>query len=302
MERALASHLIVASNLAYAIGEEGGLEGSPYYRAMGFVAPPVVIKAGPEDIHACFVGETSHGLVVAMQGTVSLDTHTFGSLRKAVVDWLHDMDGRLVEKEGIPGRVHEGFADAAGAIWEPMVEAIGSRLEQSEGSRLYLTGHSKGAAMALLAARRLSRTTEHTPSAVYVFGTPRIGDRAFADGYDRDVPTNYHFSNRDDVIPHIPSHTILRALLLLKVGLRPFISHLLAYVHTRNLVFISWDGTLVDTTRMSLARRIRLGTRRSLHITWLILTFRIGETLRDHHPDTGYLDSIEPDHPPRESR
>jgi hypothetical protein len=63
-----------------------------------------------------------------------------------------------------------------------------------------VTGHSLGGAMATLASVRLA-SEGYTVRAVYTFGSPRVGDRAFRRKYR--LP-NYRFVNDDDLVPHLP--------------------------------------------------------------------------------------------------
>ena len=71
------------------------------------------------------------------------------------------------------GRVHRGFAKALRAVEEPVREAI----LQARG-RVVLTGHSLGAAIALLAAR-LVRPERRAGTRLHTFGCPRVGDKDF---------------------------------------------------------------------------------------------------------------------------
>jgi pimeloyl-ACP methyl ester carboxylesterase len=74
-----------------------------------------------------------------------------------------------------PGWVHWGFWRAESALW-PQVAGWLDRHPQAE---IVVTGHSLGAAMATITAARL-------PAALLVtFGSPRVGTRAFARGFDQ---------------------------------------------------------------------------------------------------------------------
>ena len=68
------------------------------------------------------------------------------------------------------GRVHAGFAGALRKTWQPLLQSL-----THHSGRLVFTGHSLGAALATLAATLLP------PAAVYAFGSPRVGNRAFAE-------------------------------------------------------------------------------------------------------------------------
>ena len=69
------------------------------------------------------------------------------------------------------GCVHKGFADMLASGWD----AIQAALSQRGSARLLYTGHSLGAALATLSAAL------QQPGAMVTFGSPRVGDGAFAD-------------------------------------------------------------------------------------------------------------------------
>ncbi len=105
-------------------------------------------------------------VIVAFRGTDEL------------VDWLRD--ARYVKTPFPFGRVHKGFLHAFNKVWSAVLESL-DRVN-SDLPRIY-TGHSLGAAMALLAASvrpPASRSgTEGRPAEVHVFGCPRVGNGDF---------------------------------------------------------------------------------------------------------------------------
>jgi pimeloyl-ACP methyl ester carboxylesterase len=89
------------------------------------------------------------------------------------------------------GRVHTGFANALADVREP----LNSKLHSVEG-RILFTGHSLGAAMATLFA------SERPPSALYTFGSPRVGNANFIaslQGVD-----NHRYVDCCDIVTRIP--------------------------------------------------------------------------------------------------
>ncbi|WP_437591730.1 lipase family protein [Sorangium sp. So ce1000] len=75
--------------------------------------------------------------------------------------------------------------------------------------RLYITGHSLGGAMAVLAAARLFH--EHPEEmkkklgGVYTYGQPMVGDQAFAERCEADFGSRlFRHIFRNDVVPHWP--------------------------------------------------------------------------------------------------
>lgn len=89
------------------------------------------------------------------------------------------------------GRVHLGFERA----FERVSEAIGASLPSIP---LIIVGHSLGAALALEGAATWK--TE----AVYLYGCPRVGNRAFVKRITCPV---FRFENHADLVTHIPPPT-----------------------------------------------------------------------------------------------
>lgn len=85
----------------------------------------------------------------------------------ALRDVMTDLDALPEDWPG-GGRVHRGFAAALRLVWDDIVPEL-AKVE----SPLVYTGHSLGAALAILAAGR------RPPSEVYTFGAPRVGDAGF---------------------------------------------------------------------------------------------------------------------------
>ena len=113
-------------------------------------------------------------------------------------DLLIDMDLRPPVPWG-RGHVHRGFHDALDEIWGEVERRL-TDLAQSGQRSFWFTGHSMGAAIATLAAARWQTSARR---AVYTFGSPRVGDRAFVVDWDQAVPV-YRFVHGRDLITRIP--------------------------------------------------------------------------------------------------
>jgi triacylglycerol lipase len=98
------------------------------------------------------------------------------------------------------GTVHRGFAAALDTVWD-RVEAV---LAQHPEKRLWITGHSLGGALAVLAASRLPDRV----FGLYTFGQPRVGDEEFARACQQRFGRRYfRFVHGRDVVPRIPAFT-----------------------------------------------------------------------------------------------
>jgi triacylglycerol lipase len=110
-------------------------------------------------------------------------------------DWLRNAETLLVSWDG-PGKVHKGFLRALDEVWT----TIHPVLQKIEGPIFY-TGHSLGAAIAVLAAARIEAARR--PLAVYTFGSPRCGNKVFAKQHPLRDRT-YRVVNNRDIVPLMP--------------------------------------------------------------------------------------------------
>jgi triacylglycerol lipase len=113
-------------------------------------------------------------------------------------DWrdLFD-DGCFALKSWTTGRVHAGFKKAFERIHEKLEDALKTH---APGLPVWMTGHSLGAALAVLAAEMINATR-----GVYTFGLPRVGDGAFAKGFnERFKGRSFRYVNDHDVVTHVP--------------------------------------------------------------------------------------------------
>ena len=102
-------------------------------------------------------------------------------------DCVTDMEcGILPWGQNKPG-IHKGFRKALDSVWKDIEKEL-SQL----ACPIFYTGHSLGAALATLAAAR------YGPRAVYTFGSPRVGNEAFAASLQT-VPIHRVVDNKDAV-------------------------------------------------------------------------------------------------------
>lgn len=98
-------------------------------------------------------------------------------------------------------RIHSGFyksyTDAK--IFDKIVKYITDKTK-----RIEITGHSYGGALALICAADLAHRFTHIDYEVVVFGTPRTGNKAFADFFNEYIPNTSRIENRGDIITKLP--------------------------------------------------------------------------------------------------
>jgi predicted lipase len=104
---------------------------------------------------------------------------------------------------GVGARFHMGFIKALADIWQPVSEAVAT-VRQKNDRPLWITGHSLGGALALLAAWRFKRKFVPVHQ-VYTFGAPMIGNDLAAQAFDRELPDRiFRYVNSPDPVPMLP--------------------------------------------------------------------------------------------------
>ncbi|KAK6130506.1 hypothetical protein DH2020_035764 [Rehmannia glutinosa] len=112
-------------------------------------------------------------------------------------------------------QVHSGFLSAYDSVRTRLIslikQAIGHRDESLDllaKWHIYVTGHSLGGALATLLALELSSSqlAKHGAISVtmYNFGSPRVGNRRFAEIYNEKVKDSWRVVNHRDIIPTVP--------------------------------------------------------------------------------------------------
>ena len=141
-------------------------------------------------------------VVVVFRGT-RLQMHTLLDVAEVVLINRNDLwtDSRFLRvacRAG--GQVHAGFDSAFAGISDTLDAIVRNK---KPGQRLWLTGHSLGGALATLAAAHLGPASVQ---GVYTFGSPRVGNAAFAAELPRE--SHYRFVHRDDWVATVPPEFI----------------------------------------------------------------------------------------------
>ncbi len=131
-------------------------------------------------------------------------TITFRGSNSAT-DWHHNLD---FWKKCIPYgncdskiRVHSGFLSA---YKDPHVRERIHRYVTEDIHSIRVMGHSLGAAMAVLCGVDLQYNFPHRDYEVYLFGCPRVGNKAFQTSYNRRVFKTLRVENGNDIVTKIP--------------------------------------------------------------------------------------------------
>jgi len=102
------------------------------------------------------------------------------------------------------GKVHRGFKGGVSSVWPGYIlDKINIALD--EGREVRIHGHSLGAGEGAYLAWDLVHTNGIRPSEVYLFGSPRLGNKRFADAYNALLyNVTFNVWNYRDPVPTIP--------------------------------------------------------------------------------------------------
>jgi len=136
-----------------------------------------------------FIARQKNDLIISFRGT------------KGKADWLRNLKLRTVNDGGF-GHVHRGFYEAYDVVKDGIRDAV----QMAGTSRVFLTGHSLGGAIAMIAAADLSVIGyDDKINSIYTFGQPRTGKPDFRTYYNSMFKDKtFRFVYNDDIVPRLP--------------------------------------------------------------------------------------------------
>lgn len=196
-----ALYLATACDLAYFPQDQGRAE---FAAKLGLNATLVSV-----DNTQCYVGENDSVIVLAFRGSEtpnSIDGFKDWLLTNAK-NFLVLPAGRLgtdFVAAGVGARFHSGFVESLDEIWSPLFKAVEAAVTKKDRP-FFVTGHSLGGALALLAAWRLQRNMIPV-QAVYTFGAPMVGNDIAAKAFEKEFPNRiFRYVDSGDMVPTLPT-------------------------------------------------------------------------------------------------
>jgi len=120
------------------------------------------------------------------------------ALAETARDIYADLD--TIPKRHANGWVHEGFRREARKLLPMVINYI----RHNPNRKIWLTGHSLGAAMALYITQELE-FAGYAPEMLFTYGCPRLGNKEYVDC----IKTKHHrFVNCNDIVPTVPPSLI----------------------------------------------------------------------------------------------
>lgn len=173
-----------------------------------FTLPSPYMLQAQFDTEEHFTGEGLNGMVpIAFVATSGSSIYVVFRGTKTISEWIADA---TVPQEKYPyvadgGKTEEGFTGIYDSIRAPILQEVNSLAANSAYTTLYVTGHSLGGALTVVAAPDLAEQTRFKQPIVYTFAGPRAGDPIFALTYNDTVGNSWRVVNTNDEVPKLPN-------------------------------------------------------------------------------------------------
>lgn len=196
-----------------------------------------------------------------------------------------DLKANLVKITG-DQKVHNGFKTA----FDVVHKEIKRDLDKFSNKALYITGHSLGGALAIVATKFLA---SESLGACYTFGSPRVGNSTFQDDIKTPI---YRIINAADLVPRVPPAllislvlAILRWLPVPTGWLVKILNQFRGYVHYGDMRYLTHTAETKDANSIAynglrMLANPNLGLRLYWTLTRWITTFG-GAAAQDHSID-----------------
>jgi hypothetical protein len=194
------------------------------YADKDFAAQNFKQKAGFQEVEyydgkatQCYLVSNDKYAVVAFRGSEAKLREGDSNIGHIFADWMANFNF-VPEPWEQGGNVHRGFKGALDEVWNELEKHIAYL--QKKNRKIWITGHSLGAALATLAADRYGNV-----QGLYTYGSPRVGDRDFKEDFNVNA---YRFVNNSDIVAKVPPARM--------------------YLHVGELKYIDCDGIIHDNT------------------------------------------------------
>jgi len=139
-------------------------------------------------------------VIVAHQGT---DTSEILPLITDADFFLESLDSTLFPGVSSSVEAHSGFANEQAKTATAILSAVQNAIVAHSAKKVTIVGHSLGAALALLDGVYLPLHISGVSFQVIGYGTPRVGNQAFANYVDAHLSFT-HINNKEDLVPILP--------------------------------------------------------------------------------------------------
>lgn len=162
------------------------------------------VGSGPDDLVVAFRGSEAPNSIDGFKDWLLTNANNFLILPEGRI-------GTDFAAAGVGARFHQGFMGALAEIWDPLLAAVEEQLRAKERP-LWVTGHSLGGALALLAAWRFQQNFLAVHQIV-TFGAPMVGNKEAAAAFAREFPGKiFRYIDEPDPVPLLPTVSLIANL------------------------------------------------------------------------------------------
>ena len=152
--------------------------------------------------------------VLALQGYDSYTQSLFVSFRGSVniQNWIDDIQiSKISPYNDSTISIGKGFYKAYNYIKPELISNLPILADKYNTNNVLIVGHSLGAAMTTLMTYDIvTLFPKYTISYSVTFGSPRIGNPAFVDSFNKYATTftHYRLTHHYDIVPHVPEEIL----------------------------------------------------------------------------------------------
>lgn len=148
-----------------------------------------------------FIASKGDDIYISWRGTITPE------------EWIEDAKCEQVVCSYLPGdtKVELGFHQLYTTGVEgssPQNTVLNYLKEKQVKGKTYVTGHSLGAALAVLNALDIAKNTHHNHPILYSFAGPRVGSPEYTEIYNKGVSSSWRVVNTNDKVPKLPPEEI----------------------------------------------------------------------------------------------
>lgn len=164
---------------------------------VGEVITTVVKVTKEVPVYYGFVLSSATENIIVFRGTQT-NVEWLNNINAIQKDYTDPISGKYY------GKIHEGFIKNYLRITDPLPRDLAKTLDTK--LPCYITGHSLGASVAILAALDIAINVPQLLPQIrlYTYASPRVGDTTFATLHSQTIPNNYRVVNLADAIPLLP--------------------------------------------------------------------------------------------------
>lgn len=146
---------------------------------------------------AGYVASSDDHIVVAFRGSDNIK------------NWISDFTFFQMPSDYCHGcTIHSGFHETWTSLRDEIMQTVKSKHDLHPHASIHLTGHSLGAAVAVLAALDISLQLGLDIVSLYTFGLPRVGNFAFKDFFNVIIPNSIRVTHNKDPVPRLPPKSL----------------------------------------------------------------------------------------------